>query len=63
MVAPSPPENTRSVLLIANKLAIQSMDPVLRSAYVDAQCDEGTHLSPVTDLSVIRPLEQKEMLI
>lgn len=30
---------------------------------MDARCDEGSHLSPVTDLSVIRPLEPEAMLI
>lgn len=45
------------VALISSELAIQSVALGLRTVYVDAQCDEGTHLFPVTDLSLSRPLE------
>lgn len=59
----SPPQNTLPVVLITNELAIQSVALGLSSVYVDAQCDEGSHLFPVTDLSLIRPLEPKAALI
>ncbi len=57
-----PPQNTFPVVLITNELAIQSVAPGLPSVYVDAQCDEGSHLFPATDLSLTRPLEPKAAL-
>lgn len=62
-MASPPPQNTLPVVLITNELAIQSVALGLPSVYVDAQCDEGSHLFPVTDLSLIRPLEPKAALI
>lgn len=64
MPPPAPPPSKSSpVVLITNELAIQSVALGLPSVYVDAQCDEGSHLFPVTDLSLTRPLEPKAVLI
>lgn len=37
--------------------------PGAASVYVDVQCDERSHLFPVTELSVTRPLQQTVALI
>lgn len=42
------PPNTCPVALITRELAIQSAAWLLLNVYVDARCDEGSHLSPVS---------------
>lgn len=42
------PPNTCPVALITRELAIQSVAWLLLNVYVDARCDEGSHLSPVS---------------
>lgn len=57
------PTNQFTVILITAELEIQPVALGLLSVYVDAQCDEGSHLFPVTDLSLTWPLEPKATLI